>query len=63
MRIAYGLPPITDFANITRNQFVNSAVQSLYANNISNIDFFVGGMLESQQKPGPLFELIFKDVL
>lgn len=61
-RINYGLAPFIAF-NLTRNNVVNQAVQDLYANNISNVDIFVGGTMESQGAPGSLFREIILDVL
>jgi len=63
VRFNYGLVPLANFTNLTTNNAVNEIARELYANNISNIDMFVGGMLECDGSPGPLWQAIFVDVL
>jgi peroxidase len=60
LREAYGLPPVTSFAQITSNVQVQQELQQAYGN-VNNIDPFEGGVAEDHVKGsdvGPLFQAI-----
>jgi hypothetical protein len=62
-RVAYGLPPVNTFADITANVTVQQELANLYGN-VNNIDLFVGGLAEDHAagaSVGPLFERIIVD--
>jgi hypothetical protein len=63
VRIAYGLPPVTSFAQITSNVAVQKELQQAYGT-VDNIDPFEGGLAEDHVKGsdvGPLFQAILVD--
>jgi peroxidase len=63
VREAYGLPPVTSFAQITSNVQVQQELQKVYGN-VNNIDPFEGGMAEDHMPGsdlGPLFTRIIAD--
>jgi hypothetical protein len=63
MRVAYGLPPVTSFAQITSNLRVQQGLQQAYGN-VNNIDALEGGMAEDHvpgSDLGPLFRAIMVD--
>jgi peroxidase len=63
MREAYGLPPVTSFAQITSNVQVQQELKEAYGS-VNNIDAFEGGLAEDHVKGsdvGPLFQRIMVD--
>ncbi|HEX8203744.1 MAG TPA: peroxidase family protein, partial [Isosphaeraceae bacterium] len=59
-RVAYGLPRVTSFAQISSNPAVQAALQSLYGS-VDNVDLWVGGLAEDHVpggSVGPLFQRI-----
>jgi hypothetical protein len=63
MRAAYGLPPVTSFAQITGNVQVQQELQKAYGS-VNNIDAFEGGLAEDHvpgSDVGPLFRAIMVD--
>jgi len=50
-RAAYGLPKVTDFAQITSNTEVQAKLRSLYGN-VDNIDLWVGSLAEDHVPGG-----------
>jgi hypothetical protein len=63
VREAYGLPPVTSFAQITSNVAVQQELQKAYGS-VNNIDPFEGGMAENHvagSDLGPLFTRIITD--
>jgi hypothetical protein len=63
MRVAYGLPPVTSFAQITSNVTVQKELQQAYGS-VNNIDAFEGGLAEDHvpgSDVGPLFQAIMAD--
>jgi len=59
-RVAYGLPRVTSFAQISSNPATAAALQAAYGS-VSNIDLWVGGLAEdhtSRGSLGPLFTRI-----
>jgi hypothetical protein len=59
-RVAYGLPAVTSFSDITSNKDVQAKLQQLYGN-VNNIDLWVGGLAEDHvagSSVGPLFQRI-----
>jgi hypothetical protein len=62
-RVAYGLRPVTSFAQITRDVEVQRALEEMYGN-VNNIDLWVGGLAEDHLRGstlGPLFQRILVD--
>jgi hypothetical protein len=60
LRVAYGLPAVTSFAQITRNPRAQRALQDAYGS-VANIDPFEGGLAEDHvfgADVGPLFRAI-----
>jgi hypothetical protein len=60
MRVAYGLPEVTSFSQITSNVQVQKELQQAYGS-VNNIDAFEGGLAEDHVKGsdvGPLFQAI-----
>src|SRR5205823_10685099 len=56
VRVAYGLPAVTNFAQITSNTEVQAKLQQLYQN-VNNIDLWVGALAEGHvpgTSTGPL---------
>jgi hypothetical protein len=63
LRIAYGLPPVTSFAQITSNVQVQQELQRAYGS-VDHIDAFEGGLAEDHVRGsdvGPLFQAIMVD--
>jgi hypothetical protein len=63
LRVAYGLKPVTSFAEITSNVAVQNQLQQAYGA-VDNIDPFEGGLAEDHAKGsdmGPLFTRILAD--
>jgi hypothetical protein len=63
VRMAYGLPPVTSFAQITSNPQVQQELQKAYGS-VNNIDPFEGGLAEDHvagSDMGPLFTTIIAD--
>jgi peroxidase len=63
-RVAYGLPRLTTFAQITSNPSAQAALQQLYGT-VDNIDLWVGGLVENHLagggSVGPTFAKIIAD--
>jgi hypothetical protein len=60
LRIAYGLPPVTSFAQITSNVQVQQELQRAYGS-VDHIDGFEGGLAEDRvpgSDVGPLFQAV-----
>jgi hypothetical protein len=60
LRVAYGLPAVTSFRQITRNVTVQQELAAAYGS-VDNIDPFEGGLAEDHVKGsdvGPLFQAI-----
>jgi hypothetical protein len=63
LRVAYGLPAVTSFAQITSNVQVQQELQKAYGS-VANIDPFEGGLAEDHvagSDMGPLFTRIIAD--
>jgi hypothetical protein len=63
VRVAYGLSPVTSFAQITSDVTVQKELQQAYGS-VANIDPFEGGLAEDHVKGsdvGPLFQAIMVD--
>jgi hypothetical protein len=63
VRVAYGLPAVTSFSQITSNVQVQQELQKAYGN-VNNIDAFEGGLAEDHvagSDMGPLFTTIIAD--
>jgi peroxidase len=63
LRVAYGLPAVTSFAQITSNVTVQKELQQAYGS-VDDIDPFEGGLAEDHVKGsdvGPLFQAIMVD--
>ncbi len=63
VRIAYGLKPVTDFTQITRNPETQQALQEAYGT-VDSIDLWVGGLAEDHApgaSVGPTFKRIIAD--
>jgi hypothetical protein len=63
MRIAYGLAPVTSFAQITSNVQVQAELEQAYGS-VDNIDAFEGGLAEDHvpgADVGPLFRAMMVD--
>ena len=63
VRVAYGLPPVTSFAQITSNVQVQQELQQAYGS-VNNIDALEGGLAEDHvpgSDLGPLFQAILVD--
>jgi hypothetical protein len=63
VRVAYGLPTVTSFAQITSDVTVQKELQQAYGS-VDNIDPFEGGLAEDHVKGsdvGPLFQRIMVD--
>jgi hypothetical protein len=61
MRVAYGLPPVTSFAQITNNVQVQQELAQAYPGGVNTIDAFEGGLAEDHvpgSDVGPLFQAI-----
>lgn len=65
-RLSFGLPAKTSWHDIAPELFDKSpglerSLAAAYDNRLDNIDAYVGGMLESDGKPGELFEKVIMD--
>jgi peroxidase len=63
MRVAYGLPAVTSFAQITKDTAVQAKLQQLYGS-VNNIDVFVGALAEDHvagADVGPLTKAVLVD--
>jgi hypothetical protein len=63
MQVAYGLPPVTSFAQITQNVTVQQDLAKAYPD-VNHIDAFEGGLAEDHvpgSDVGPLFQRIITD--
>jgi len=63
VRVAYGLPAVTSFAQITSDVHVQQELKAVYGN-VNNIDAFEGGLAENHvagSDMGPLFTRILAD--
>lgn len=65
-RVAFNLPRKTSWNDINpelfkRNPGLEQSLMSAYENRLDNIDAYVGGMLESDGRPGELFRAVIKD--
>jgi hypothetical protein len=63
VRIDYGLPPVTSFAQINQDVKVRQNLQAVYQN-VDQIDIWVGGLAEAHVPGaivGPTFHRILKD--
>jgi peroxidase len=64
VRQAYGLAPVTSFAQITSDTAVQAELAKAYNNDVSSIDAFEGGLAEDHVRGsdvGPLFQAIMVD--
>ncbi len=62
-RVAYGLPAVTSFQQITKDADVQAALEKMYGD-VNNIDLWVGGLAEDHVRGGslgPLFTTIVVD--
>ncbi|CAG0912911.1 unnamed protein product, partial [Notodromas monacha] len=64
IRKCFKLPPVNSFEEInpalSKDKDLLSKLKEYYGG-VDNIDLYVGGMLESQQGPGPLFRAIIRE--
>ncbi len=63
VRLAYGLPAVRSFADITKDVTTQQALQQAYGD-VNNIDLWVGGLAEDHvpgASVGPLFQRIIAD--
>lgn len=65
-RIAFNLAPKTSWHDIApdlfdRNPGLEQSLSDAYDGRLDNIDVYVGGMLESDGKPGELFQAVILD--
>lgn len=63
VRVSYGLPRVTSFAQITSNEKLQASLASLYGS-VDNIDLWVGGLAEDHlpgSSIGPTFTAILVD--
>ncbi|MDP9174975.1 MAG: peroxidase [Planctomycetota bacterium] len=61
MRMAFGLPAVTSFAQITSNVQVQHELAQAYPGGVNTIDAFIGGIAEdhvSGSDVGPLFQAV-----
>src|SRR5262249_48359751 len=59
-RVAYGLPAVTSFSQITSNPTLQAELKHLYGN-VNNVELFVGGLAEDHaagSSMGPTFRAI-----
>jgi hypothetical protein len=64
LRVAYGLPPVFGWSQITSDHDLQSKLQSLYNYNINNVDGWVGALAEDHVaggSVGPLIQRILAD--
>jgi peroxidase len=45
-RVAYGLPAVTSFSQITSDPTIQAQLKSLYGNDVNKVELFVGGLVE-----------------
>ncbi len=45
-RVAYGLPAVTKFSQITSDPAVQAQLETLYGNDVNKVELFVGGLVE-----------------
>lgn len=65
-RVAFNLPPKASWNEINpklfkQNPGLEQSLRSAYKDRLDNIDAYVGGMLESDGRPGELFRAVIKD--
>merc|ERR1719232_1098784 len=65
VRKCYGLPKVKSWPEINQQLYqeapeVFDKLEDLYGD-LDNVDLYVGGMLESYDRPGPLFRKIIKE--
>lgn len=65
-RVAFNLPPKKSWHDIAPKLFdenpgLEQSLTAAYENRLDNIDAYVGGMLESDGKPGDLFQAVIID--
>lgn len=65
-RVAFNLPPKKTWHDIApelfnQNPGLEQSLIDVYENHLDNIDAYVGGMLESDGKPGELFQAVIID--
>lgn len=63
VRKCFGLPKVSNWSEINPNLFQAEpekfqSLEKLYGRDLNNVDLYLGGMLESQNGPGPLFQAI-----
>ena len=66
VRKCFGLPMIANWTEINPALFekhpdILEKLQQVYGSDLRNVDLYIGGMLESREDPGPLFQAIIKD--
>ena len=66
VRKCFGLPMISNWTEINPALFkahpeILEKLEHIYGSDLRNVDLYIGGMLESNQDPGPLFQAIIKD--
>src|SRR5205823_2454062 len=60
-RVAYGLPAVTSFSQITSDPAAQAQLKALYGNDVNKVELFVGGLAEDHAKGssvGPTFAAI-----
>ncbi|HTN74362.1 MAG TPA: peroxidase family protein [Pirellulaceae bacterium] len=63
VRVAYGLPRVTDFAQVTANVALQDELRAMYGS-VDEIDLWVGGLAEDHvpgASVGPLFQRLVSD--
>ncbi|XP_015596349.1 dual oxidase [Cephus cinctus] len=61
-RRAYGLAPVTKFSDFNYvTDSIRGNLSELYKNDLNNIDIWIGGILETDDRPGELFRKIIMD--
>lgn len=65
-RVSFGLPQKTSWHDIAPDLFdqnpgLEQSLSAAYENRLDNIDAYVGGMLESDGKPGELFQTVIME--
>lgn len=65
-RASFGLPQKTSWHDIApelfdQNPGLEQSLSAVYDNRLDNIDAYVGGMLESDGKPGELFQTVIME--
>ena len=66
VRKCYGLEPVKRWSDVNpvlaeSDPEIIIKLKDLYNDDLENVDVFVGGMLESVDRPGPLFSKIIKE--